>query len=143
MPEIRIAGKYPTRGVGHVPSGEEDPFGAFSRVCRIEGSGQGTLAGKTIGVKDNIAVAGVPSSNGSRTMSHVPSTDASSSSASSTPAERSSACSTWTTTRRRATARRACSVRRATPEADAHVWRLLGRSGERGRLRGRRPGAGR
>ncbi|KAJ8319367.1 LOW QUALITY PROTEIN: hypothetical protein KUTeg_004458 [Tegillarca granosa] len=36
--------------------------------CDIKGSEDGKLAGKTIGIKDNVAVAGVPMMNGSKTL---------------------------------------------------------------------------
>ena len=37
-----------------------------SRACRVDGAPDGPLAGRTVGVKDNISVAGVPTTNGSR-----------------------------------------------------------------------------
>ena len=36
--------------------------------CDIKGAAKGKLAGKTIGIKDNVAVAGVPMMNGSKIL---------------------------------------------------------------------------
>ncbi len=49
---------------------------AFVRVLEIQGASSGPLAGRRIGIKDNIAVAGVPITNGSRTLSYTPLQDA-------------------------------------------------------------------
>ena len=58
------------------PTRDEDPFNVFITKCRIEGAVSGRLAGRTVGVKDNISVAGVPTTNGSRFTPYVPSMDA-------------------------------------------------------------------
>lgn len=47
------------------PLPEEDPYNAWATICHIEGASTGPLAGKTVGVKDNIQVAGLPMQNGS------------------------------------------------------------------------------
>ena len=45
--------------------------------CDIQGAGTGKLAGKTVAIKDSIAVAGVPMSNGSKLLQgYVPEFDA-------------------------------------------------------------------
>lgn len=49
---VREAGRPPTR--------EEDPLNAVIRRCRVQAESTGALSGKRIGVKDSIAVAGVP-----------------------------------------------------------------------------------
>jgi amidase len=60
-----------------VPSQEDNPLGAWYVRTEIPGAEQGPLAGVRVAVKDNIAVAGVPMMNGSRTVEgYVPSTDA-------------------------------------------------------------------
>jgi amidase len=58
------------------PTRDEDPFNVFIRKFRIGGEPHGRLAGKTVGVKDNISVAGVETTNGSRFTPYVPSMDA-------------------------------------------------------------------
>ncbi len=65
------------RDPGRPPRLEEDPYNAFIRFCEVRGSVDGPLAGRTIGVKDCIAVAGVPLTNGGRrTPAVVPIEDA-------------------------------------------------------------------
>jgi amidase len=76
LPQPLTPLKHWRRDPGRTPTPEEDPFNAFIRVCRVEGTGEGPLAGLRAGVKDSIAVAGVPVSNGSRTAPYVPTTDA-------------------------------------------------------------------
>ena len=53
------------REPGYRPSPEEDPLNAWMWKCRIEGSADGLLAGKTVSFKDHVAVAGIPMSFGS------------------------------------------------------------------------------
>ena len=53
------------RKPGYRPSLEEDPLNAWMWKCRIEGAGDGLLAGKTVSYKDHVAVAGMPMSFGS------------------------------------------------------------------------------
>jgi amidase len=64
------------RDPGRRPSPAEDPWNAFIRRCEVPGADFGPLFGKTVGVKDNIDVAGVPTSNASPTTSYVPTRDA-------------------------------------------------------------------
>lgn len=72
-PEIR----YPNRDRGRRPSREEDPYNLFIRRCQVVGAADGKLAGKTVGVKDNISVANIPTTNGSRMVEgFVPDVDA-------------------------------------------------------------------
>ena len=58
--------QFRDRDPGREPSSQEDPYNAFIRLCRVPGASEGPLAGLTAGVKDCIAVAGVPMTNGSR-----------------------------------------------------------------------------
>lgn len=58
--------RYPRRDPGREPSEAEDPYHAIIRFCEVEGAESGPLAGMRIGVKDNIAVAGVPMTGGER-----------------------------------------------------------------------------
>jgi amidase len=61
----------------HRPEDADNPFNAWYVTCEVTGSGSGPLAGKTVAVKDNTAVAGVPLMNGSKTMEgYVPRRDA-------------------------------------------------------------------
>lgn len=65
------------RDSGRRPTPEEDPYNAFIRVCDVRGAKTGRLAGRTFAVKDCIAVACVPTTNGSRRLPyHVPTEDA-------------------------------------------------------------------
>ena len=60
MPEIREPIKYPDRDAGQRPSRQEDPYNAILRRCTLRGAPSGKLAGKRIGLKNNICVAGMP-----------------------------------------------------------------------------------
>ena len=66
-----------TRDPGYRPGEDEDPLNAFIRMCRVEGADSGPLKGKTIGLKDHIAVAGIPLTFGSHLMDgYIPDFDA-------------------------------------------------------------------
>ncbi len=68
--------RYPARGAWR-PSREDNPYGAWYWRCSIEGAPEGLLAGKTVAVKDSVAVAGVPMMNGSALLDgFVPTVDA-------------------------------------------------------------------
>ena len=68
--------KYP-RSPGYRPTPEENPLNAWYWRCEITGAGEGPLAGKTVAIKDNTCVAGVPMMNGSATLEgYVPEVDA-------------------------------------------------------------------
>lgn len=53
------------RGTGTAPDTASNPFNAWAWTTNIVGRREGPLAGCRIGIKDNIAVAGVPMRNGS------------------------------------------------------------------------------
>ncbi|WP_232700632.1 amidase family protein [Halobacterium wangiae] len=56
---------------------ESDPLGAWLTRCEVRRSSEGRLAGCDVGIKDNIAVAGVPLTCGSRLLeTHVAHRDA-------------------------------------------------------------------
>ena len=55
LPEV----KYP-RTPGTRPEGDANPYGAWYYKTRIEGAAEGPLKGKTVALKDNVLVAGVP-----------------------------------------------------------------------------------
>lgn len=68
--------RYP-RTSGYRPEPEDNPLNAWYWRCEIRGSGDGLLAGRTVAIKDNTSVAGVPMMNGSRTLEgFVPEFDA-------------------------------------------------------------------
>jgi len=71
--ELRIEEHRPPlrhleRDPGHRPTEAEDPLNAFIRKCRVKGAESGPLAGRTVGLKDHTAVAGVPMTLGSHFM---------------------------------------------------------------------------
>jgi len=55
--------KYPRAETGYRPTGEENPSNGWSWRCSIPGAPEGPLAGRTVGIKDNVCVAGVPMLN--------------------------------------------------------------------------------
>ncbi|MGV9796803.1 amidase [Mycobacterium sp. NPDC003449] len=56
---------------------EHNPLGAWSVTCEVKQTDQGALAGRTVAIKDNVAVAGVPMTNGSALVEgYVPDRDA-------------------------------------------------------------------
>ncbi len=65
------------RDGGYRPDGTEDQLGAWYWRTDIRAADEGPLVGKTVVVKDNIAVADVPMMNGSAILDgYVPETDA-------------------------------------------------------------------
>ncbi len=60
--------KWPRADLGHRPVGDENPGHGWAWKCSIPGAAEGPLAGKTVGVKDNVCVAGLPMLNGSPIM---------------------------------------------------------------------------
>ncbi len=72
VPPVRFA-----RGAGHRPGAAENPLNAWYYRAEVQGADGGKLAGRTVALKDNIALAGVPMMNGSTTLEgFVPSYDA-------------------------------------------------------------------
>src|SRR3990172_1506373 len=63
-PPVRQAVRDP----GFRPSPADNPFNAYITQCLVKSSAQGPLSGKRVGLKDNISVAGVPMTLGSRFM---------------------------------------------------------------------------
>lgn len=65
------------RPAGREPRESEDPHNAWITRCRVEGAETGVLSGKTVALKDNVSLAGVRMTSGSRLLSrYVPPTDA-------------------------------------------------------------------
>ena len=76
MPDEMPLVTYP-RLPGYRPTAEENPYGAWYVKTRIEGASTGKLKGKTVVLKDNICLAGVPMMNGASTLEgYVPDLDA-------------------------------------------------------------------
>jgi amidase len=69
MPDPVVPGAdMSPRPPGRAPTAEENPFGAWAWLGPITGSGKGLLAGKSVGIKDNTSVRGLPLRNGSRVL---------------------------------------------------------------------------
>jgi amidase len=67
---------YPREG-GARPAEADNPYNAWITRCRVEGAKQGPLAGKTVGLKDNIALADVEMTCASKLFEgYVPRIDA-------------------------------------------------------------------
>ena len=76
MPDYLPTVDYP-RTPGYRPSPEENPLNAWYIKCEVKGAPRGPLAGKTIVLKDNISLAGVPMMNGASTLEgYIPDIDA-------------------------------------------------------------------
>ncbi len=68
--------KYPRTPGYRVPP-EENDHNAWYYKTRVQGASQGKLAGKTLALKDNVMLAGVPMMNGSSTLEgYMPNIDA-------------------------------------------------------------------
>jgi amidase len=77
LPVTRPAVTYTDRDPGYRPSAEEDPLNAFVTKCEVRGAADGPLASYAVGLKDNISLAGVEMTCGSKLFEgYVPSTDA-------------------------------------------------------------------
>ena len=76
VPAPTVPIRYPDREVGREPSAADDPWNAVIRFCDVAGADHGPLADMRIGVKDNIAVAGIPMTEGERALTAIPSEDA-------------------------------------------------------------------
>jgi amidase len=76
MPDYVPAVTYP-RTPGYRPEGDENKYNAWYVKTTIKGAASGKLAGKTVAVKDNVCIAGVPMMNGASTLEgYVPDVDA-------------------------------------------------------------------
>ncbi len=76
MPDDLPKVSYP-RTPGYRPSAEENPHNAWYWKSEIKGAARGKLKDKTIALKDNVMVAGVPMMNGASTLEgFVPDVDA-------------------------------------------------------------------
>ncbi|MDB5998785.1 MAG: amidase [Rhizobacter sp.] len=76
LPDFLPKVKYP-RGPGEFPTGDANKYSAWYVKSTVKGAAGGKLAGKTVVLKDNICLAGVPMMNGSSTFEgYVPDVDA-------------------------------------------------------------------
>src|SRR3954468_19832047 len=76
LPDEVLPVAYPRADAGHRPTGEENPSNGWAWRCSIPGAAEGPLAGRSVGVKDNVCVAGIPMLNGSPIMEgYVPRED--------------------------------------------------------------------
>ena len=76
MPDYLPTVDYP-RTPGYRPTPEENPMNAWYIKCEVKGAPRGQLSGKTIVLKDNISLAGVPMMNGASTLEgYTPDVDA-------------------------------------------------------------------
>jgi amidase len=76
MPEDLPPVRYP-RTPGYQPRGEENRYNAWYYKSTVKGAPSGKLAGRTVVLKDNVCLAGVPMMNGASTLQgYVPDVDA-------------------------------------------------------------------
>jgi amidase len=76
MPDNLPPVKYP-RTPGYKPMGDENKHNAWYVKTTVNGAARGKLKGKTVALKDNIMLAGVPMMNGAATLEgYVPDIDA-------------------------------------------------------------------
>ena len=76
MPDHLPLVKYP-RTTGYHPRDEENPYNAWYVKSEVKGASRGKLKGKTVVLKDNVMLAGVPMMNGAATLEgYVPDIDA-------------------------------------------------------------------
>jgi amidase len=70
-------GAVAPRSPGYRPPASENPYGAWYWKTDIKTGSEGLLSGKSVAIKDNICVAGVPMMNGSALLEgYVPELDA-------------------------------------------------------------------
>ncbi len=68
---------YRDRAPGVRPRPEDDPLNAIVRRCSVKGAASGKLAGKRLGIKDNVCIAGLPMTCASLVLDgYVPDIDA-------------------------------------------------------------------
>ena len=76
MPDNLPLVKYP-RTPGYQPRSEENQYNAWYVKTEVKGASRGKLQGKTVALKDNVMLAGVPMMNGSSLVEgYVPDIDA-------------------------------------------------------------------
>lgn len=77
LPEPTPERTHTDRDAGYRPTAGEDPLNAFVRKCDVPGADDGPLSGYEVGLKDNVAVAGIEMTCGSKLFDgYVPEQDA-------------------------------------------------------------------
>lgn len=77
LPDPRPEQRHHYRERGYHPDEDEDPYNAFVTKCLVPGADDGLLDGYDVGIKDNVSVAGVEMTCGSKSLwGHVPINDA-------------------------------------------------------------------
>ncbi|MFB6068965.1 MAG: amidase family protein, partial [Halobacterium sp.] len=77
LPEPSPDVTYTDRDAGYRPDDDEDPLNAFVRKCEVRGADDGPLAGYEVGLKDNVSLAGIEMTCGSKLFEgYVPQVDA-------------------------------------------------------------------
>jgi amidase len=76
LPDYLPPVRYP-RTPGYRPGAGENPLNAWAAKSEVRGAAHGPLSGKSVVLKDNICLAGVPMMNGASTLEgYVPDVDA-------------------------------------------------------------------
>ncbi|MDF1721791.1 MAG: amidase [Minwuia sp.] len=76
QPDYLPSVDYP-RTAGYRPGPDENPMNAWYVKAEVKGAPRGPLAGRTVVLKDNVCLAGVPMMNGASTLKgYVPDVDA-------------------------------------------------------------------
>jgi amidase len=76
LTEPTLPVKYP-RTPGYRPQPGDNPLNAWYWRTELKGAAEGVLAGKTVAIKDNVCVAGVPMMNGCSALEgYIPEIDA-------------------------------------------------------------------
>ncbi|CAH1792136.1 unnamed protein product [Owenia fusiformis] len=69
LPTPHLPTKYP-RTYGRAPTKEENLYNAWCWKVEIKGAPEGILKGKTVAIKDEICISGVPMRSGSQMIDH-------------------------------------------------------------------------
>jgi amidase len=76
LPDFLPPVDYP-RTAGYRPGPDDNPLNAWYVKAEVKGAPRGPLSGKTVALKDNVCLAGVPMMNGASTLKgYVPDVDA-------------------------------------------------------------------
>ena len=67
MPDNLPPVKYPRGDFSHPPA-DDNPYNAWYVRTEIRGAADGPLSGRTVALKDNVCLAGVPMMNGASTL---------------------------------------------------------------------------